>query len=216
LTVVDFAPPKRGKQATACHMQKARRKEKVFDKAAAFAKTRREIERHARYKGAADTDDLYRWLVAWVWFNPQAKDPVGAVMVSAAYAMGRKNLAEAAAEAVVDEARETRKRMTADALAAWLGCTLADRDALGLTRIGACDVRKEARDALRKERRRLAQQRRRHDRGMKPREEWRAANSLSRTRPWESEGINRATWYRRRRRASRQTRQARSARLRQA
>jgi hypothetical protein len=31
---------------------------------------RREIERHAIDVGAADTDDLSRWLIAWVWHNP--------------------------------------------------------------------------------------------------------------------------------------------------
>ncbi len=31
---------------------------------------------------------------AWCWFNPDSKDPVGAVMVSAAYAMGRKGFTD--------------------------------------------------------------------------------------------------------------------------
>ena len=52
----------------------------TFDTAAAFTKTRREIERHGRHQGGADSDDLPRWLIAWVWFNPQANDQIGAVM----------------------------------------------------------------------------------------------------------------------------------------
>jgi hypothetical protein len=38
-----------------------------------------EIERHAIHIGAAETEDLCRWLIAWVWHNPGAKDQVGAV-----------------------------------------------------------------------------------------------------------------------------------------
>ena len=36
-------------------------------------KRRREIESHGRHAGAADTDDLSRWLVAWVWDNSKSR-----------------------------------------------------------------------------------------------------------------------------------------------
>ena len=39
-----------------------------------------EIERHAIHVGAAETEDLSRWLIAWTWHNPGAKDQVGAVI----------------------------------------------------------------------------------------------------------------------------------------
>jgi hypothetical protein len=187
-------------RATARLMQRGRRKDKVFDRAAAYAKTRREIERHARYVGAAETDDLYRWLVAWVWFNPQSKDQVGAVMVSAAYAMGRRNFTEAEAEAIVEEARTTRRHMTADGLARWLGCTYADRAALRLTRIGACDIGNEARRVLSRRRKRLAKQAERRRKGVVPRAEYEAKSVAVEAR---AAGVNRSTIYRRRQRASR-------------
>jgi hypothetical protein len=47
-----------------------------------------EIERHANHVGAAETEDLSRWLVAWIWHNPRAKDQVGAV-IECARRMGR-------------------------------------------------------------------------------------------------------------------------------
>jgi len=51
--------------------------------------TRRgEIVRHAKHVGAADTEDYWRWLVAWVWHNPTSKDQVGALMF-ASVRMGR-------------------------------------------------------------------------------------------------------------------------------
>jgi hypothetical protein len=193
--VIDLAARNR---ATARLMQRGRRKDKVFDKAAAYAKTRREIERHARYVGAAETDDLYRWLVAWVWFNPQSKDQVGAVMVSAAYAMGRRNFTEA--EAIVEEARTTRRHMTADGLARWLGCTYADRAALRLTRIGACDIGPEARRVLTRQRKRLAKQAERRRKGVQPRAEYEAKSVAAEAR---AAGVDRSTIYRRLQRASR-------------
>jgi hypothetical protein len=194
--VVDLAARNR---ASARLMQRGRRKD--FDKAAAYAKTRREIERHARHVGAAETDDLYRWLVAWVWFNPQSKDQAGAVMVSAAYAMGRRDLSEAEAEAIVAEARHTRRHMSADGLARWLGCTYAHREALRLTRIGCCNVGPEARRVLIRRRKRLAKEAERRRKGIMPRAEY-EGKSLSRTRPWETYGISRRQWERRRAKAA--------------
>ena len=196
--VFDLAAGKRAKQATARAMQKGRRKS--FDKAAAFTKTRREIERHARYVGAAETDDLCRWLVAWCWFLRGAKDPVYAVTM-AAYRMGHKTLTDSEAELIVEEASTAPKRMKADDLARWLGCTYRDREALRLTRIGARDVGPEARAELRKRKARLRAERRRRAKGAKPRAEY-EANSLSAIKPWVAAGISRETWYRRRRKTA--------------
>ena len=55
-------------------MKSKRRKQGAFSLPAI---RRREIERHALHVGAADTEDLWRWLVAWCWHNDQnARDPV--------------------------------------------------------------------------------------------------------------------------------------------
>ena len=77
---------------------------------------RREIEAHARYVGAADTEDFERWLVAWVWHNRQSTDPIWAV-ANAARRMGRPNMSDAEASAITEEASITRKHLLADNLA---------------------------------------------------------------------------------------------------
>jgi len=191
-TIINFAALKRARQATARAMQRDRGRH--FNRAAGFARTRREIERHAIYKRAADTDDLSRWLIAWRWFNPWSKDPVGAV-IEAARRMGRKHFSIAEAEAAIAEAKRTPRRMKADDIARWLGCTYSERQLLGLTRIGAYDVGKRARTIMRKRRARLAKEHKRREAGVRPRTEY-LAQSLSRVRPWESEGISRRTWER--------------------
>ena len=58
-----------------------RRKQGAFSLSAV---RRAEIERHARYVGAADTEDFWRWLVAWSWHNGQNnRDPAGALQLAA-------------------------------------------------------------------------------------------------------------------------------------
>jgi hypothetical protein len=151
---------------------------------------RREIERHARHVGAADTEDFERWLIAWVWHNPKAKDQVWSVM-EAAKSMGGK-ISEAEASAVTEEASITRKHLTADNLARFLGVTYAERQALRLTTIGSVNVGKRARKEMRKRQDRLAKERKRRAAGMRPQSE-----SLSATKPWGELGMSRAAWYRR-------------------
>ena len=168
----------------------------TFDTAAAFTRTRREIERHGRHQGAADSDDLPRWLIAWVWFNPQAEDQIGAVM-ECARRIGRECFTPADAEAVLEEAASTPKQMKADELAKWLGVTYVERQKLGLTRIGAKDVGKRSRTILRKLRDRRAKERKRRSQGAIPRVEY-EAKSLSKAQPWLAVNISRRTWERHR------------------
>jgi hypothetical protein len=73
---------------------------KHFDRA---VRRRREIEAHARHVGAADTDDLSRWLIAWVWHNSQSKDQINAVR-ECARRMGRKGMSPAEALEIIEEA----------------------------------------------------------------------------------------------------------------
>jgi hypothetical protein len=154
------------------------------------AKRRREIVLHARYVGAADTEDLDRWLIAWVWHNRKAKDQIWSVM-NAARNMGRA-ITEAEASAITEEASITRKHLTADNLARFLGVTYAQRKALALTTIGSVDVKKRTRRVLRGRQNRIAHERRRRALGMRPQSE-----SLSATQPWRALGMSRRTWYRR-------------------
>jgi hypothetical protein len=154
------------------------------------AKRRREIVLHARHVGAAETDDLDRWLVAWVWHNRKATDQIWSVM-NAARNMGRE-ITEMEASAITEEASITRKHLSADNLARFLGVTYEQRRALGLTTIGSVNVRKRARQELRKRANRLIQERKRRALGARPQ-----SQSLSRTKPWREEGMSRRSWYRR-------------------
>jgi hypothetical protein len=156
---------------------------------------RREIERHARHVGAADTDDLDRWLIAWSWHNRQSSDPIWAI-TNAAHRMGRPDMTDAEASAITEEGSITRKHLNADNLARFLGVTYAQRQALRLTTIGSIDVKKRARKELRKRRDRIARERKRRALGMRPQSE-----SLSATQPWKELGMSRRTWERRRNRA---------------
>ena len=168
-----------------------RRRNANFDFA---AKRRREIVLHARHVGAAETEDFSRWLIAWVWHNPSAKDQIWSVM-ECAKNMGGK-VTEAGASAITEEASITRKHLTADNLARFLGVTYEQRQALRLTTIGSVNVGKRARKELRKRKDRFYQKRRRRERGARPQSE-----SLSQTQPWSELGMSRRTWERRRNKA---------------
>jgi hypothetical protein len=155
------------------------------------AKRRREIVLHARYVGAADTEDFTRWLIAWVWHNLKAKDQIWSVM-ECAKNMGGK-ITEAEASAITEEASITRKHLSADNLAKFLGVTFDQRQVLRLTTIGSINVKKRARKELRKLADRNYQERKRRARGMRSQ-----SQSLSATRPWEELGMSRRSWYRQR------------------
>jgi hypothetical protein len=117
------------------------------------AKRRREIVTHAKYVGAADSDDLSRWLIAWVWHNPGAKDQIWSLM-QCAQNIGRKITEEEASE-ITEEASITRKHLTANRLAKFLGVTYAVRQHLGLTTISSINVPSRALKELRKRRDKL-------------------------------------------------------------
>src|SRR5262245_45634811 len=139
--------------------------------------------------GAADSDDLSRWLIAWVWHNPNAKDQIWSLM-EAAKRMGGK-ITEAQASAITEEASITRKHLTADRLGRFLGLNHDDRRPLGITTIGDPRVNSRARREIRQIRNKVAKERRRRALGMRPQSE-----SLSQTRPWEALKMSRRSWYR--------------------
>jgi hypothetical protein len=103
---------------------------------------------------------------------------------------------------VVRDALRRPRIENADECAKRLRLSYVERMNLRVTTIGACDVPKSDRTALRKVRKRLADRERaamkRAERGAVKRSEY-VANSLSRTRPWQAENISRRTWERRRR-----------------
>jgi hypothetical protein len=81
-----------------------------------------------------------------------------------------------------------------------LRVTNAQRDALKLWQIAACDVTAEERLELRKAKERARSQARRRKRNSISRAAY-LAKSLSRAKPWLDEGISRRAWYRRKARA---------------
>jgi hypothetical protein len=89
----------------------------------------------------------------------------------------------------------------ADALAAMLHLTYAERQYLKITTIGSCDVSRTERQSLSKQKKRdrdrIRAAEKRRLAGARPR-----STSLSATRPWDKDGISRRTWERRRKRKS--------------
>jgi hypothetical protein len=156
------------------------------------AKRRREIVLHARHVGAAETEDFSRWLIAWLWHNPRAKDQIWSVM-ECARNMGGK-ITEREASAVIKEASTTRKHLSADDLARFLGVTFKQRQALHLTTIGSIDVGRRARKELRKLRARKALAARRRANGTRARAEYEANSTAAKAR---AQGVSRTTIYRR-------------------
>lgn len=101
---------------------------------------------------------------------------------------------------LVDAVLTKTLRWRADKLAACLNLTEAERHGLRITTIGAADMTKAERDAVRKTRKRKARRERRRKDGVKPRTEYEAA-AIGYGKPWEAEGVSKATWYRRKRAA---------------
>jgi hypothetical protein len=169
-----------------------RRRNQNFD---LNAKRRREIVLHARLVGAHETEDFPRWLIAWHWYNPKAKDTIWSLM-EAAKRMGGK-ITEAQASAITEEASIIRKCWSADNLARFLGLTYVQREKLGIKTIGSIDVKKRARKVLRQRKDRMYRERKRRAGGVLARAEY-LARSLSTTKPWEKLGMSRRSWFRQR------------------
>src|SRR4029450_2256237 len=91
----------------------------------------------------------------------------------------------------------------ADALSALLTLTDSERNYLRITTIGASDITRAERFQRRKQKKRERDRHRaamhRREQGMVPRSVY-LESSLSALRPWETEGITRRTWERRRKR----------------
>ncbi|MGU3577075.1 hypothetical protein ACLBWZ_16290 [Brucellaceae bacterium C25G] len=105
-------------------------------------------------------------------------------------------------ESFVIEANNRRKMMKSDGVARLLKVTLEERNLIKLNTIGACDVPRHERKKLAKEHKREKDRERqaklREARGCKDRKSH-AATTISTQKPWEAEGVSRATWYRKRR-----------------
>jgi hypothetical protein len=87
--------------------------------------------------------------------------------------------------------------MSPDTIGKLLGVTEGERSAAGARNIGTACGSREAREAAARERNKARQRIRRREAGKMTREEY-LRRSLSKSKPWEAEGISRAQWYRRR------------------
>lgn len=106
-----------------------------------------------------------------------------------------------ATEIVWDACDGYPKLIADDVLGGSIRLSYADRLRLRITTIGSFDAdagsRKKLAKARRRERGRLSAAAKRKAGGATPR-----ANSLSQTKPWESEGVSRRTWERRQKKAA--------------
>lgn len=127
---------------------------------------------------AATATDLYSWAAHWApWTRPEPW----------------------IVEAVLEWAGEPKTMQAADDCAELLSVTLRERSSLKLTTIGACDVGRDAREAIAREKKRIRDREReaakRAAAGALPRDVYRA-NALMSLKPWEKLGVSRRTWYR--------------------
>jgi hypothetical protein len=84
---------------------------------------------------------------------------------------------------------------SAQALAIQLNLTEAERRALKVRTIGSVDLTPEERQRQRKLHDRARKQKARRTKGAKSRDEWLAAHSKSREKPWLALGIGRSAYY---------------------
>jgi len=103
---------------------------------------------------------------------------------------------------LLDQITAYPRQWKAESLGCLLRVTTAEWRLLDLRTIAPADMTKQERTQERKLRGRLRKRLRRRAMGKDTRAEYLAANSISRTRPWEAEGISRKTWYKRRKQAA--------------
>src|ERR1700755_2207738 len=110
---------------------------------------RRQLQRFGKHAAKS----LNSCLIAYHWHNKRSsKDPDWA-LVEAARRMGGK-VTETQAHQIIEEAAATfhPSHMSADGLARYVGLPYCDRQRLKITVIGACDVSKQQRGDLRRQR----------------------------------------------------------------
>ena len=160
---------------------------------------RNEIERliQHRHDVLPDTDDRDRYLKLWCWHNTRS-----AHQDEDLKALGRRlgvELPDAEVADTVAYVNRKPRRFSADRLGKQLMLTENERTILGITTIGSHNVPRAERKRIRKELDAERKPKRRRAKGMKPRAVY-LENSMSRTKPWEAEGICRRTWERRQKR----------------
>jgi hypothetical protein len=103
----------------------------------------------------------------------------------------------AQAATIIADTLNAPKFWKAHELAWALKLTAADRKALRITTIGACDMSPQQRAKQRKLMKRLEREEKRRAKGAIPRDQY-LAKERAKPKPWLTQGISRRTWYRRR------------------
>jgi hypothetical protein len=147
----------------------------------------------SRYRGQvfpdddAGIDDLKILIHHYYWGNPIAMPRI--IKLRAPWAN---------AEALIAEVNDNPKKWNSVELGKEINFTGREWRQLHVRTITPVDMSKAERDKFNRiranERRRVKRKRE----GMVTRAEYLERNNLSQTRPWETEGVSKATWYRRR------------------
>jgi hypothetical protein len=163
-----------------------------------------DVKRHLRYRyGAtlpdddAGREDLFELLLP-VSLRPKSPTRIVANLIETWAPWMSHAEASQLIELIERTPREQRNR-TAQDLGRRLNVTNGERERLRLWTIAAIDMTEEQMGEQRRAKKRACDRRRRRAAGIKPRAQY-LADSLSRKKPWEIEGISRRTWERRRQR----------------
>jgi hypothetical protein len=142
----------------------------------------------------AGREDLYELLLPVSLGLGHARKMKNAIQVWAPWMSARE------AEELIDRVNRTPdylRKPKAQLLGEKLNLLNHERRAWGIRTIRPVDMAEAQLEEQRKADKRARDERRRRKAGSKPRETY-LANSLSRSKPWEAEGISRRTWERRR------------------
>jgi hypothetical protein len=139
----------------------------------------------------AGIDDLRILLGHYAYSNPQRLTKIAALRAPW--------LAGVQFDYMMADATMSPRTWTFQELGDHMNLTEAERRDLGIRTIGTIDVTSKQRKQARKVRDKDRKAAKRRAKGAKPRDQYLAANDKTRMKPWDIDGISRATWYRRQR-----------------
>jgi hypothetical protein len=178
-----------------------------------MGRRRYEIEDLIRYRFGTlpDTDDRDVFLRLWAWSNPYSRDPA-LDLRDFGHRLGAR-LSDAEVAATIRYVEGKRRKFSAKTFGKHLRLSKSEWLVLRPTTFVPFDCTPRELDRLRRDIRVERKRQRRRQDGAKPRAEYLAANTLSRSKPWEAIGMSRRTWYRRRKRPAANVAQVRDMHL---
>jgi hypothetical protein len=159
---------------------------------------RNQIEALIRFRHGTlpDTDDRSIYLREWAFHNLRSKRQE-LQLQALCCRLGASISPAEITEVVGYVQRRSGRKYSPRSVGKHLRLTDFERTMYGITNIEACDVTPQERRRERRAMRTLKRREQRRAEGIKPRAVY-LETSLSRTKPWEAEGISRRTWERRR------------------